>query len=190
MSVKYSLGHVIKSDDFDFLMDSKLYAQNIRDEIDALSRQRDDEYRAMVDELRQQTQAKFEQELLEYKQVIDQNVRRYLDELAETITNRVNHIMYELVEQKFDVKYVKCLIENEIEHSFEVDKIVVFANQNTVAALEDELLHLSDKVKFSIDESIEDNICICESKFYKMKINIQDIKQKILNQNKFEVESM
>ena len=175
------INKIISSEDFELFLDAKNYQQQIRAKCDQLYSAVEAECTERRLGLEQQFNQQLEDELLRYKQVMDDKVAAYIENLNQLVLNRVTEVIGSLVDNHFDIHYIKQIVKTEVEHSFSADKILVYANHSTLQELQPLLeASLESKMAFFTDNQLANNVCICENQFYKIKINVNEARDKIV----------
>lgn len=175
------INKIINSDDFELFLDAKSYQRKIRAKCDKMYTSVEAECRERKASLEQQLNQKMEAELFEYKQAMNSKVETYIEKLNQLVLDRVAEVIGNLVDNHFDAHYIKQIVKTEVEHSFSDDKILVYANHTTLKELQPLLeASLESKMAFFNDNKLADNVCVCENQFYKIKINVNEARDKIL----------
>ena len=169
--------NIIKSKDMDMFLNMKAYCDNIIHQYDSKLAKLDNDYVNRNKLLNIKYNKFFLQDIERYKKTIEKNIQNHIDIVTKTIFEKFNQILDELLLEKLDFNYIQSIVENEIKSSFVTKKIIIYTNQKNLRKLHEALSHYSMNIEYINDKKLSINECLLETEFYKVKINIDDIKK-------------
>jgi hypothetical protein len=176
------LDKVIKQEDVDYITNAKSHADKLIKNANNIL----DEAKKEVERVKKEAYDTTTKDLITNNENNLNEFNSEADKFIETITKQTANLIYKLLakfgQDNISTETIKNIINKELGKNRIIDITKITANKNSINKLKETLnLIYFEAIVWEVDDSYNDDECLCSTKLWSMRVSIGYVVNAVLN---------